>query len=135
MPVFIHVNIYYTGPAERSEGGWGIAADYATGEQLSKEQREELEKRLDNGRSQLPSLVSAAYRHVVVSGPKRELRAWDMGAQAYDTSRTLSQRVWDTLKSEEKLLAFLSHAIEAIHGIKLSVALQPEASASPIGIY
>ncbi|GAF69168.1 unnamed protein product, partial [marine sediment metagenome] len=24
MPVFIHVNIYYTGPAERSEGGWGI---------------------------------------------------------------------------------------------------------------
>ncbi len=96
-------------PARRLTALWGIAADYATGEQLSKEQREELEKRLDNGRSQLPSLVSAAYRHFVVGGPERELRAWDMGAQAYDTSRTLSQRVWDTPKSEEKLLAFLSH--------------------------
>jgi hypothetical protein len=82
----------------------GIAMDYATGEQLSEEQRQDLEKRLDNARARLPSLVSAAYRHIVVGGPEKELRAWDMGAQAYDTSRTLSQRVWDTLKSEEKLL-------------------------------
>lgn len=82
----------------------GIAADYATSDQLSKEQREDLEKRLDNARSRLPSLVSAAYRHIVVGGPEKELHAWDMGAQAYDVSRTLSQRVWDTLKVEEKLL-------------------------------
>lgn len=82
----------------------GIAMDYATGEQLSEEQRQDLEKRLDDARSRLPSLVSAAYRHIVVGGPEKELHAWDMGAQAYDTSRTLSQRVWDTLKSEEKLL-------------------------------
>jgi len=81
-----------------------IAANYAVGEQLSKEQREDLEKRLDDARSRLPQMISAAYRHIVVGGPEKELRVWDMGAQAYDTSRSLSQRVWDMLKSEEKLL-------------------------------
>jgi len=81
-----------------------IAANYAVGEQLSQEQQEDLEKRLDDARSRLPQMVSAAYRHIAVGGPEKELRIWDMGAQAYDTSRSLSQRVWDMLKSEEKLL-------------------------------
>jgi putative transposase len=45
------------------------------------------------------------------------------------------QRVYHKLLPLAKLATFLSRAVEAIHGVKLSVALQPEASASPIGIY
>lgn len=82
----------------------GIATDQVTVEQLSEEQRKMLYERLDNARSGLPQRVAAAYRHIVVGGPEKSLQAWDMGAQAYDTSRTLSQRVWDTLKDTEKLL-------------------------------
>lgn len=81
-----------------------IATDPVTMERLSREQREDLDKRLDDAKSRLPQVIAAAYRHIVVGGRDKNLQSWDMGAQAYDTSRTLSQRVWDTLKSEEKLL-------------------------------
>jgi predicted AAA+ superfamily ATPase len=82
----------------------GIATDPVMAEQLREEQQKELTKRLDDARSQLPQRVAAAYRHIVTGGPEKSLQVWDMGAQAYDVSRTLSQRVWDTLKDMERLL-------------------------------
>lgn len=45
------------------------------------------------------------------------------------------QRVYHKLLPLAKLATFLSRAIEVIHGVKLSVALPLEASASSIGIY
>lgn len=45
------------------------------------------------------------------------------------------RHVYHQLLPLAKLATFLSRAVEAIHGLKLSVALQPEARASPIGIY
>jgi len=45
------------------------------------------------------------------------------------------RRVYHQLLPLAKLATFLSRAVEAIHGLKLSVALQPETRASPIGIY
>jgi|Deesub1362B_J571_1020462.scaffolds.fasta_scaffold10180_2 putative transposase len=45
------------------------------------------------------------------------------------------RRVYHKLLPLAKLATFLSREVEAIHGVKLSVALQPVASASPIGIY
>lgn len=82
----------------------GIATDRLMVEQLREEQQEELAKRLDNARSRLPQRVAAAYRHILVGGPEKSLQAWDIGAQAYDINRTLSQRAWDTLKDAERLL-------------------------------
>lgn len=45
------------------------------------------------------------------------------------------QRVYHKLLPLAKLATFLSRAIEAIHGLKLSVTLPPQAAALPIGIY
>jgi len=45
------------------------------------------------------------------------------------------RRVYHKLLPLAKLTTFLSRAVEAIHGVKLSVSLQLEASAPPIGIY
>jgi len=82
----------------------GIATDQAMVEQLREEQQEELMKRLDDARSRLPQRVAVAYRYIVTGGPEEGLQVEDMGAQAYDVRRTLSQRVWDTLKDAERLL-------------------------------
>ena len=82
----------------------GIAADHVTVEQLSEEQRIMLRKRLDDALSRLPQRTATAYRHIVVGGPEKNLQAWDMGVQAFDPRRVLSQRIWDTLVDSEKLL-------------------------------
>jgi len=81
-----------------------IATDPTTVEQLREEQQKDLMKRLDDARSRLPQRVAAAYRYIVTGGPEKELQVWDLGAQAYDTSRTLSRRVWDMLLGAERLL-------------------------------
>lgn len=86
----------------------GIATDRVIVESLREEQQKDLTKRLDDARSRLPQRVAAAYRHIVSGGPEKSLQVWDMGAQAYDVSRTLSQRVWDTLKDVERLLEQLN---------------------------
>jgi len=81
-----------------------IATDPTTVGQLREEQRRELEKRLDEARSRLPQRIAAAYRYIVTGGSEKTLQVWDMGAQAYDIHRTLSQRVWDTLRDADRLL-------------------------------
>ena len=81
-----------------------VNAEYGRGDQLSKEQKKDLENRIKEAESRLPQTLISVYRHVVVGGSEKGLRSFDMGMQAYTGAKKLSEYVWDTLKGQDKLL-------------------------------
>lgn len=82
----------------------GIARDYLGKGELERRQEEDLERRLVEAQTQLPQRLAAAYRHIAVGGPDDTLKTWNLGAESYDPTRSLGQRVWDTLREQDQLL-------------------------------
>jgi hypothetical protein len=73
-----------------------------TKSKLSEEQLKDLAGRLKEAEARLPSALMNAYRHVLVPAEKKTLRSFDMGIAVGKAS--LSQRVMDKLKDEQKTL-------------------------------
>lgn len=82
-----------------------IEEEYRGEEKLSEEQRRDLTTRLQDAERKLTPAVHNAYRHVFVAGKdKGELRHFDLGLQTLDGEKTLSDKVYESLRSHEKLL-------------------------------
>lgn len=82
-----------------------IEEEYQGEEKLSEEQRKDLTTRLQDTERKLVPAIHNAYRHVLVAGKeKEELRHFDLGLQALDGEKTLSDKVYESLRAHEKLL-------------------------------
>lgn len=82
-----------------------IEEDYKGEDKLADEQIRDLAVRLSDAERKLNAVVCNAYRHVVVAGSgKEELRQFDLGLQTTNGDKTLSEKVYESLKAHEKLL-------------------------------
>jgi predicted AAA+ superfamily ATPase len=81
----------------------------ATKAQLTEEQLRDLAGRLKEAEARLPAALATAYRLVLVPAEKKTIRCFDMGISTGRT--TLSQRVLEKLKDEQKVLEKLDPAI------------------------
>ncbi|WP_027356905.1 ATP-binding protein [Desulfofundulus thermocisternus] len=74
---------------------------------LSSGARQELKNKLDDARKSLPHTIMTAYRHVAWRS-NGDVTWRDMGIPASGQSTSLSQRVWQYLKDEERILSSLT---------------------------
>ena len=82
-----------------------IEDDYKGEEKLADEQMKDLNIRLSDAEQKTNAVIHNVYRHVVVAGSGKEaLRQFDLGLQTVDGDKTLSEKVYETLKAHEKLL-------------------------------
>lgn len=80
-----------------------------TKNQLSDEQLRDLAGRLKEAEARLPAALTTAYRHVLVPDKNKTIRSIDLGIAVGKAS--LSQRVLEKLKDEQKILEKLDPAI------------------------
>jgi hypothetical protein len=74
---------------------------------LSRESQEELRKKLRDAENEIPFKILTAYRHLALLEEKG-LDWKDLGIPTVGTSATISERVKDYLKDQERILARLS---------------------------
>ncbi len=80
-----------------------------TKSQLTEDQLKDLAGRLKEAEARLPGALTTAYRHILVPDKNKTLRCIDMGISM--AKATLSQKVLDKLKDEQKILDKLDPAI------------------------
>ncbi|MFX0090895.1 MAG: ATP-binding protein [Candidatus Hodarchaeota archaeon] len=71
---------------------------------LTSTELETLNHWLKESKSQLPQVILTAYRHILVGGKDGKLKAWDLGPHAYEVKLQLTERVFEFLVTQEKLL-------------------------------
>ncbi|MCG0276507.1 MAG: DUF499 domain-containing protein [Thermosediminibacteraceae bacterium] len=84
-----------------------IASD--SGIFLSSSAKQDLSEKLEDAKKSLPHSIITAYRHVAWRGNSNGEVVWrDMGIPTTGQSSSLSQRVWQFLKDEERILSSLT---------------------------
>ncbi len=80
-----------------------------TKSQLTEDQLKDLAGRLKEAEARLPAALTTAYRHVLVPDKNKTIRCHEMGISV--GKATLSQKVLDKLKDDQKILDKLDPAI------------------------
>ncbi len=73
-------------------------------DRLSSRDLETLEQWLKESKNQLPQVILSSYRHIFVGGKDGNLKEWDLGPHAYEVNLHLTERVFQFLLAQEKLL-------------------------------
>ncbi|MFX1251470.1 MAG: ATP-binding protein [Promethearchaeota archaeon] len=73
-------------------------------DRLSSKDLETLKQWLKESKNQLPQVILSSYRHILVGGKDGNLRHWDLGPHAYEVNLHLTERVFQFLLAQEKLL-------------------------------
>jgi len=81
-----------------------IESDKDISKNLSDESKLDLQTKIRRAESDIPQAIAATYRHIVLSGEKKELKEFDMGQVYLTSSNKLSNQVWSTLRDQEQLL-------------------------------
>ncbi|MFX0067098.1 MAG: ATP-binding protein [Candidatus Hermodarchaeota archaeon] len=76
----------------------------AENDRLSSRDLETLKQWLKESKNQLPQVILSSYRHILVGGKDGNLRHWDLGPHAYEVNLHLTERVFQFLLAQEKLL-------------------------------
>lgn len=81
-----------------------INEEYRLKRGLSEDQRKQLQFKIRNLETDIPSLITSTYRHIVTASNNSKLNYLDMGTTLYSQNNSLSNIVWSTLIEKEKLV-------------------------------
>ncbi len=81
-----------------------IEKDRDLNKNLSDESREELNLKIKRTESDIPQAIASTYRHIVISGDRKDLKEFDMGQVYITNANQISNQVWNILRDQEQLL-------------------------------
>jgi hypothetical protein len=81
-----------------------IEKDRDMNKNLSDESREELNLKIKRTESDIPQAIASTYRHIVISGDRKDLKEFDMGQVYITNANQISNQVWNILRDQEQLL-------------------------------